>query len=186
MLSGSFIPSLLPRSITILRLNYNRFAGTIPADEIVSLSKLRRLQLHGNQFIGTLPSEIAALTSLLYFNVAFNNFTGSLPDEYKLLANLDYIQISNNSLTGTVPESWQSLTKMETMVLDNTQLVGKVPEIFCKSFTFLETLVADCGVAFNANCSCCICWEPDLALDRYHENIEVSALLHKINISERC
>lgn len=72
-----FPPSILSlHRIRAVDLSYNNFSGSIPV-EITSLDRLSSLRLEWNRFNGTVPP--LNQTSLVVFNVSGNNLTGPVP-----------------------------------------------------------------------------------------------------------
>jgi len=73
------------------------------------LTGLNYLDLASNDFIGTLPSEIGLLTSLIDLNLENNDFTGTIPSEIGLLTGLNFFSLSNNLLSGSIPSEVEAL-----------------------------------------------------------------------------
>ncbi|KAJ0020810.1 hypothetical protein Pint_31755 [Pistacia integerrima] len=114
-------------SLMALKLSYNSLSGEIPAnfgqslmqilwlndqadggmtgpiDVVAKMVSLEQLWLHGNQFTGTIPEDIGALTSLKDLNLNRNQLVGLIPGS---LANmkLDNLVLNNNQLMGPIPK----------------------------------------------------------------------------------
>ncbi|KAJ0084733.1 hypothetical protein Patl1_30312 [Pistacia atlantica] len=114
-------------SLMALKLSYNSLSGEIPAnfgqslmqilwlndqaddgmtgpiDVVAKMVSLEQLWLHGNQFTGTIPEDIGALTSLKDLNLNRNQLVGLIPGS---LANmkLDNLVLNNNLLMGPIPK----------------------------------------------------------------------------------
>ncbi|XXG88696.1 hypothetical protein AAC387_Pa12g0878 [Persea americana] len=114
-------------SLTALKLSYNRLSGEIPSSYggselqilwlnnqngsklsgpiniIASMSMLRQLWLHGNQFTGTIPVGLAGCISLTDLWLSDNELVGTVPDALVELP-LQMLRLDNNKLTGSIPK----------------------------------------------------------------------------------
>lgn len=114
-------------SLTALKLSYNSLSGELPGsfnqsmlqilwlndqngggiggkiDAIASMASLTQLWLHGNQFTGTIPENIGALTFLTDLNLNRNKLVGLIPES---LANmeLEKLDLNNNLFMGPIPK----------------------------------------------------------------------------------
>jgi len=97
-LSGTFPAEILElTTLTELDLSFNNFHGSIP-DEIAGLSStLSSLLLNNNEFTGTITSYIGKLTKLKELDLSVNGFEGSLPKELNNLVNLELLAIKNQN-----------------------------------------------------------------------------------------
>ena len=78
-----------------------------------SLSSFFLFLAANNNFVGTIPTQIAALTNLERLYLGMNKFTGTIPAELGLLTKLFYLQIEDNFFTGTVPDQVCNLRNLE-------------------------------------------------------------------------
>ena len=62
-----------------------------------------RLDLYSNKLTGSIPSEIAALTSLTALYLFDNDLTGPIPSEIGALTSLQGLSLYNNDFTGPIP-----------------------------------------------------------------------------------
>ena len=76
-----------------LDLSQNYFVGPIP-DDIDRLSSLRYLYLQGNNFIGNIPPQIGNLTELRTLFLHQNQFNGTFPKEIGRLSNLEEMALA--------------------------------------------------------------------------------------------
>ncbi|GMP91962.1 hypothetical protein CsSME_00042410 [Camellia sinensis var. sinensis] len=114
-------------SLSSLRLSYNRLSGVIPAsfhdsmlqilwlndqdgggmtgsiDVIASMVSLTQVWLHGNQFTGSIPDDIGALTSLKELNLNRNLLVGLIPQSMVTM-DLQLLNLNNNMLMGPIPK----------------------------------------------------------------------------------
>jgi hypothetical protein len=61
------------------------------------------LDLGNNHLIGTMPSSMAALTTLQYLDLALNQLDGTIPSSLAALTALTHLRLHDNQLSGTVP-----------------------------------------------------------------------------------
>lgn len=102
----------------------NRLEGTIPTGILVSNPDLGFLDLGGNQFKGSLPSEIAGATKLSDLQLDTNGLTGTIPTEIGNLSLLAHFEIQTNELVGTIPNELYSLTKLTTLSIRENEGVN--------------------------------------------------------------
>ncbi|KAF6169295.1 hypothetical protein GIB67_013725 [Kingdonia uniflora] len=136
-------------SLSHLKLSYNRLSGGIPAsfkqsalqtlwlnnqaggglsgpiDVISSMASLTQLWLHGNQFTGTIPADIEALTSLTDLNLNGNQLVGPIPDSMAKME-LQKLDLSNNNFLGPIP-----MFKFVNASYSNNLLCQSVPGVPC-------------------------------------------------------
>lgn len=63
-------------------------------------STIFQITLFDNNLSGTLPQELAALTTLRDFDVFFNSLVGTVPDYFSFWPDLILFDVENNTLTG--------------------------------------------------------------------------------------
>ncbi|KAE8077202.1 hypothetical protein FH972_015787 [Carpinus fangiana] len=107
LLSFNNITGPLPKSfggsgIKILWLDYqkNGLSGTI--DVLSSMTQLKQVWLHENQFTGPIP-DLSKCTSLFDLQLRDNQFTGIVPDSLMSLPSLKNVSLANNKLQGPLP-----------------------------------------------------------------------------------
>ncbi|XP_022721182.1 probably inactive leucine-rich repeat receptor-like protein kinase At3g28040 isoform X1 [Durio zibethinus] len=139
-------------SLQILSLNKNLFEGQFPCKEkLLSMeyldlshnflrgplpycfnqNSLKQLNLEGNQFWGSMPSELFNFSALKVLNLKDNNLSGSIP--YNINGNLPSLKVlslGNNYLKGLIPELLCQLTNINTLDLSNNCFSGQVPQCF--------------------------------------------------------
>ena len=94
-----------------LELYRNNLAGTIPP-ELAGLSSLTRLQLASNRLSGPIPAELAELSNLSFLGFFNNRLEGTVPPELGNLANLTQLELDRNRLTGPIPRSFLELDRL--------------------------------------------------------------------------
>ena len=88
------------------------------------------LALSENNLRGTLPWELALLTSLEVMDFGCNSLTGSIPTRISELTNLQVIIIFLNSMTGPIPADISKLTRLEVLWACVNRLTGTLPATF--------------------------------------------------------
>eukprot|EP00980_Cylindrotheca_fusiformis_P003693 scaffold818_cov136-Cylindrotheca_fusiformis.AAC.59 len=101
-------------------------------DEVTGLS------LNVFNLNGTIPSELASLSSLSYVSLAQNMLHGTIPSSLGELSEMKFLQLAFNALSGTIPDSFEKFTKMERFLLHANELTGTMPDIWGNSFTRLR------------------------------------------------
>lgn len=88
--------------------------------------QVRAIQLTGQDIIGTLPSELAMLSSLQSITLAWNNFYGTVPSEMFRMQQLVNLELQYNFFTGQVFYNEPYTTNMERLVLTGNMLSGNI------------------------------------------------------------
>eukprot|EP00934_Nitzschia_sp_Nitz4_P003348 Nitzschia sp. Nitz4//scaffold35_size145790//25199//27331//NITZ4_003011-RA/size145790-augustus-gene-0.129-mRNA-1//-1//CDS//3329549067//3338//frame0 len=121
-----------------LYIPYNGLSGQLPS-EIQHLRSLSLLIINQNtDLVGTIPTELGAMTSLVAINLDYNSLTGSIPSEIGDCRKLTFLSASNNNLEGDIPESIFTLTDMELFALDDCGVSGNIA--YFAAFSKLEGL----------------------------------------------
>ncbi|CAI0555055.1 unnamed protein product [Linum tenue] len=151
--TGTVPPSLSnASSLVVLQLPSNNFTGTMPSMESSrnlmwlsifnnslgsGASSLQWLLIHYNNFGGSLPKQVANLsTGLEVLSLKGNRLSGGIPGEIQNLVSLQWLgklqalqqlQLSYNSISGSIPSSIGNLTKLLGLYLSNNHLQGGIP-----------------------------------------------------------
>ncbi|XP_024993961.1 receptor-like protein EIX2 [Cynara cardunculus var. scolymus] len=113
--------------VMLLDLSGNNFSGSIPS-ELMSLQALQSLNLSKNQLTGRIPKTIGDLKSLVAFDASLNRLSGELPVSLSSLSFLSSFNVSYNNLTGRIPSSTQFQTFNESSFLGNKLCGDQVTE----------------------------------------------------------
>jgi Leucine-rich repeat (LRR) protein len=111
----------------------------------LSIGQLGGAQI-GNQFLGSIPTELCALTDLIRLALDNNLLTGTIPECLgSSLTNLAQFVVQNNSLEGTIPTSFQKLTMLELLDFAINNFTGTFLDDWIENFSSLKQL------SFNRN-----------------------------------
>ena len=82
----------------------NNLQGTIPGAMMQHLKRIRHLDFSGNPgIVGTIPTELSAMTSLNHLDLSGCSLSGTIPAELGSLELLDSLSLGRNHLSGTLP-----------------------------------------------------------------------------------
>ncbi|XP_044415578.1 receptor-like protein EIX2 [Triticum aestivum] len=125
----------LPINIVRLNLSSNSLSGSLPSE--LNAPLLEELLLANNQFIGTIPSSICQLTKLKRLDLSGNQLTGDImPCQKELVPNstdqfvsdMLSLALNNNDLTGEFPKFLQRSSGLMFLDLSYNRLFGGLPE----------------------------------------------------------
>ncbi|KAL2316684.1 hypothetical protein Fmac_030560 [Flemingia macrophylla] len=94
-------------NIVHIRLVNMNLSGTIDADSLCKLQKLRVVNLAENNIRGTIPHSILHCTRLTHLNLTRNQLSGRLPHALTKLKHLRKLDISSNNFSGMIPSKQQ-------------------------------------------------------------------------------
>ncbi|KAF7143707.1 hypothetical protein RHSIM_Rhsim05G0211000 [Rhododendron simsii] len=115
----------------------NSLQGTLP-EQIALLSSLGFFQVSQNGISGMVPLSIYNISSLYYFNVVQNNLQGKLPpDVGHTLPNLEIFAGGLNNFTGPIPVSLSNATGLMLVDFAQNSLTGTLP----RSLGILQEIV---------------------------------------------
>jgi len=110
MLSGEFPVVLLNvPSLSKLDLGGNEFRGTLPSDIGDRLPNLHVLELSSNHFKGQIPISMGNALDLVIISLSENNFNGTIPTSFGKLTELSELNLELNSLEASDSKSWEFL-----------------------------------------------------------------------------
>ncbi|KAG6656059.1 hypothetical protein CIPAW_05G260900 [Carya illinoinensis] len=115
-----------------LNLSGNNIFNT-RSDWLYNITSLEKLDLSYNQIQGVLPSVIGQFSQLTYLDLSKNKLEGSLPRSLVNLCNLQHLDLSSNKLEGGINEllghsSACSITNLQFLSLAMNQLSGTLPD----------------------------------------------------------
>ncbi len=112
--------------IVHILLTDNGLIGSIPP-EIASLTTLESLHIGLNDLTGPFPPEIATLKRLKSLELTYNGLSGPIPPEIGGLDSLEWLGVFGNELTGSIPPEIGGLTSLVSLDLCYNQLTGPIP-----------------------------------------------------------
>ncbi|CAL0310687.1 unnamed protein product [Lupinus luteus] len=104
----------------------NRITGSIPI-EIANISTLKIFVVEANQLSGNLPAELGNLSQIQRMLLSSNNFTGEIPPTFAKLTSLLDFRIQDNQFSGKIPDFIQSWTSLRKLVIQGSGLSGPIP-----------------------------------------------------------
>lgn len=113
------------RTIDLL-LNDNNLVGTLPT-QVVKLDSLMTLAIADNQLDGRLPRELGDWQSIQRLQLSGNGFIFSIPTELGNLENLQSLELDHNHLHGTIPTEIMRLPLLTNVGLWANRLTGTIP-----------------------------------------------------------
>lgn len=120
----------------------NQFTGSIPS-EIGDLRRLRVLNLHRNMLGAetdryALPESVANLRALEFLDASGNKLHGAIPRGLATLPMLQQLNLDDNFMTGEIPGDWSQANSLESLVLEGNRLRGHLPAFLPRNLTFLD------------------------------------------------
>lgn len=112
-----------------LELRDMKLSGIVP-QELEYCYSLQNLDLGGNEFSGSIPSEICTwLRFLVGLDLSNNHFSGSIPTDLAKCSYLNTLDLSGNRLSGNIPYQFSSLNRLKKFSVANNQLTGTIPPL---------------------------------------------------------
>ncbi|KAL6321711.1 hypothetical protein AAG906_031221 [Vitis piasezkii] len=138
--SSSTLFSLLSR-LRSLDLSYSRFCGQIPS-ELLALSKLVFLDLSGNPMLQLQKPGLRNLETspLKVLYLGGTSFSGELPTSIGRLGSLTELDISSCNFTGLVPSPLGHLPQLSYLDLSNNSFSAQIPSFMANltQLTYLD------------------------------------------------
>lgn len=113
-------------TFTVLSVNRNNLRGSLPR-ELALLTSLRVLDVELNSIQSEIPSELGLLTNLERLLLGSNDFTGPVPSELGQLSQLVDLELENNVLSSSIPSHLGQLGQLVNLTLDDNQFSDSIP-----------------------------------------------------------
>jgi len=107
-----------PSNCTVLDLDWRQLTGTVPT-ELATLTSLTLIHFFYNRLVGTIPSELGTITGLTEISLGGNQLTSTIPTEFGSLTHLRDMRLYTNQLTGTIPSELGALTDLTMLYVGN-------------------------------------------------------------------
>jgi len=140
LLSGTITPSLGSMKLELLDLSHNKLTGTIPR-EVASLTTMEiYFNLSDNLLEGILPMELTNMDKVWAIDLSSNNFSGKIPPNLGSCEAVELVNLSHNWLEGPIPESFGNLLSLQSLDLSSNFLSGEIPSSLekCSSLKQLD------------------------------------------------
>lgn len=112
--------------VSAINLDTNNLNGSLPS-QLGALSELVYLYLSSNRLTGAIPVQLGNLASLEELSLRGNQLTGSIPAQLGNLAALQELWLNNNFLSGSIPSSLGNLHNLRILALFTNELSGSIP-----------------------------------------------------------
>nr|KJB50340.1 hypothetical protein B456_008G164600 [Gossypium raimondii] len=123
--------------------------GYIPS-ELGTLIYLRSLNLHNNNFYGSILGQLFNETLHHCLFLYSNNLSGTLPPLICNLPMLQNLDLSNNSLLGSLPENLKNCKQLQRLILAQNKFSGQIPGgIWPKTENLLNSLSTTLNLSYN-------------------------------------
>lgn len=124
----------LKGEVVAIQLPWKSLGGRI-SEKIGQLQSLRKLSLHDNFLVGSIPFSLGFLPNLRGVYLFNNKLSGSIPLSIANCPMLQSFDVSNNSLVGKIPSSLANSTRIFRINLSYNSLSGSIPSLFTMSQT---------------------------------------------------
>ncbi|TYH56501.1 hypothetical protein ES332_D08G023800v1 [Gossypium tomentosum] len=139
-----------------LDLSYNYLEGSLieSTRSLFHFHGLRRLNLSGNGFDGTISSKLfSQLVSLTHLNLSDNAFSGLISHQISYLPNtdcssgLELLDLSHCGFRGPIPATFGNLTKIISVYLQGNSLEGQIPDVFRDLRKLISLSFSSCNLS---------------------------------------
>jgi len=98
---------------------------------------VNRIILRDSSLAGSIPNELAALTSLVTVDLSNNYLESTFPSDIGALTSLSELLLNGNSLTSPVPTNFGHLKKLTVLDIGNNLFTG---ELLANKYMFIPSL----------------------------------------------
>ena len=113
-------------NLTDIDLAYNNLVGTLPAD-LANITSIQRLNLSNNNLRGPLPPQWSAMTQMQVLRFDYDKFEGTLPAQWSAMTRLLELGLTKNQINGSLPPEWANMTQLQVLRLSSNRLSGFLP-----------------------------------------------------------
>ncbi|KAK4378952.1 hypothetical protein RND71_000814 [Anisodus tanguticus] len=120
-------------NVTHLNLANSLFSGCIPLNICHVMTKLKVIDLSGNNLSGSIPPSICSPPSLFWLRLNRNNLSGEIPKSLSNSKSLLTLDIGENKINGTIPEWFgKRLLSLQNLRMTGNMIDGHVPAQLCQ------------------------------------------------------
>ncbi|CAN8268036.1 unnamed protein product [Cochlearia groenlandica] len=120
--------------VIVIQLPWKSLGGRI-SEKIGQLQALRKLSLHDNNLIGSVPLTLGLIPSLRGVQLFNNRLSGSIPASLGVSRLLQTLDLSNNLLSESIPSNLADSSKLLRLNLSFNSLSGQIPMSFSRSLS---------------------------------------------------
>lgn len=134
-------------SLRFLNLSNNQFSGGLDGWNFSSWPNLEVFDVYNNNFTSALPLGVLSLKKLRHLELGGNYLFGEIPQIYGELTSLEYLSLSGNDLQGRIPKELGNLTNLRQLFLGQYNVYeGGIPKEFGKLVNLAHLDVSNCGL----------------------------------------
>ncbi|KAJ0264080.1 leucine-rich repeat receptor-like serine/threonine-protein kinase [Hirschfeldia incana] len=127
--------------VTNIVVKGHDLSGSLPK-ELAGLTSLQEIDLSRNFLNGSIPPEWGAL-SLVDLNLLGNRITGPIPKEIGNITALSRLNLEFNQISGKLPPELGNLPNIQRLLLSSNNLSGDIPSTFAKLTTLTDFRISD-------------------------------------------
>ena len=131
--------------LSILDMSGNNFEGSMPS-EVLYLRGLAHLRLSGNRYTGPILPGLGSLPLLLELDVSINRLKGTLPADLLESRSLRILKAGNNRLSGPVPDALGDMETLFMLDLSYNRFSGGIPLALTRSPSLVHLNLAGNGL----------------------------------------
>jgi hypothetical protein len=120
----------IPMVLLRFSIEDNNLHGTLPEEIALLSSSMFELSLKDNEIGGKLPSTLGKMTRLKTLDLEKNNFSSTILTEFGNMMTLENLRLASNSLSGDVPSELGQMTFLEDLRLSKNNLSGKLTAVW--------------------------------------------------------
>merc|ERR1712176_1322180 len=115
----------------------------IGLDPCNRVEQMEMIRIHGNGLQGTLPSELAILSTIYEFTAADNLITGTFPPDYEDLVELDTLILAFNQFSGEIPGYFFRYKDMVYWDVGFNKFEGTIPQDIPEKMPDLQVMFGE-------------------------------------------
>lgn len=142
------------RYVTKTILKENNMIGEIPW-EMKALSNLTDISFEKNSLNGdTIFSIVVSMDKLKSLDLRNNQFMGEIDSNIAFMSNLQLLYLEGNQFYGSIPVDLGKSQTLVAITMHRNNFTGYMPDEICYS-DIINDYTADCYDDFPINCTCC-------------------------------